>query len=59
MMKEKKGTVQLWLSETTHTKLLSLKEKIETATGMSLTHDLFIDTLLNYELVIMNALKES
>ena len=55
-MKKETKTVSLWLSESTHAKMLSLKEKIETATRMKLTHDQFIDTLLNYELIIMDAL---
>ena len=57
-MTEEKQTVSLWLSERTYTKMLSLKRKIECATGMRLTHDLFIDTLLNYEPVIMKALDD-
>ena len=56
IMVQEMKTVGLWISEKTETKLLALKEKIEHATNMKLTHDTFIDTLLNYELIIMDAL---
>ena len=54
-MIEEKQTVSLWLSPRTHNRMLALQKKIEQLTGVPLTHESFIDTLLNYEQILLDA----